>query len=718
MELGSSAELCLRQGLEVGECFSAFPARGPGMSPQSQRLGVSCLYLYRPSGPPHDVFMGFAFRCFTGEPQRPGRTTRLAPKRSLQSPPTFPGRKLRDLLLLCLHQSGETRQRQKGRLRHPLQQQRLEFRADAGLELSLGIRGELALHPEEARKRGFYLCRPSRRRLCQRQPSQTFRKQRGPVEKTESGNAKLIDSFHGELLPVSLLSRAQAYLVKIFALSGGHQCHHQPRDEQDIPVTTLHHLRALAREAFPPETSDKLDRAAFTLLLTFVAVAPFLYGTSPHSVRAAMGGGAVVPAGNMLLELFAFIVAAATFLSRSRVAFLRPIAVPLAAMAAIALLGAVQLIPLPVEILRRVAPVNLQIYHDSGEILTLFGRRSTLEPRISIAPTETVGTVLLVLAYTALFLSTANLLRNRLRRRVFAATLFTTAAVQIFLAAIRESPEDRLHGAFVNPNHFAGYLEIVLALAFGALWAEVLTNSDRAQDVADRAERFEKRFLPLAGRILLWGVVAVGIGLTQSRGGILSAAITTLVLLATAVLHRRVKSRRRALAGAALSVLAGILLVATTAGATRLLRFLESDPRDLGKNTRVVLWRTSLRAWQEFPLLGSGLGTFREAFRRVQPRTLRGLVEQAHSDSLQLLVTGGAVGAALGVLTFASLYVLLFRAWRGQRHREESALVLSGFGALLSLTLHGLVDFNLSIPAIPATLACVLGGAWAAGREK
>jgi len=37
---------------------------------------------------------------------------------------------------------------------------------------------------------------------------------------------------------------------------------------------------------------------------------------------------------------------------------------------------------------------------------------------------------------------------------------------------------------------------------------------------------------------------------------------------------------------------------------------------------------------------------------------------------------------------------------------------------LLSLTFHGVVDFNLSIPAITATLACTLGAAWAAGREK
>jgi len=482
-------------------------------------------------------------------------------------------------------------------------------------------------------------------------------------------------------------------------------------------VTILHKFRTLAREALLPNSSDKLDSTTFAIFLVFVAAVPFLYGVDPVA-RRAMGGETILPVGNLVLELFAFVVAAVTFLSKSRTRSLNSLAIPLGAVITLALLGLVQWLPLPEKVLERAAPINLRIYHEAAEILRLFGKKASLAPRISIAPAETLGTILLILAYATLFLSAASLLRNRIRRRLFSATFLGAAAVHIFAAAVRESTEDRVHGAFVSPDHFAAYLEIALALAFGALWAEVLTNPDRAPKGADRAARFEKRFVPLAGRILLWSVIAVGIGLTRSRGGILSAAIMTLVLLAMAVLHRRVQFHWRVPAGVALAILAGVLFVATATGASPLLRFLELDPRNLGTNTRAALWRTSLQAWREFPLLGSGLGTFREAFRRVQPRELSGLVEQAHSDLLQLLVTGGAIGAALGIVAFGSLFILLVRAWRGQKHREESALVLAGFGALLSLTLHGLVDFNLSIPVIPATLACALGAAWAAGREK
>jgi len=490
-------------------------------------------------------------------------------------------------------------------------------------------------------------------------------------------------------------------------------------------MSSLARLRTLAREAFSPEGADRLDFVAFALLLIFGAALPLLYGGSFSTGRQAMGGGAEMPRGDILLELFAFLIAAVTFLSKSRLRSLRPLMIPLGAIGALALFGCLQLLPLPQWLLSWAAPLNLQIYHDSAEILRLFGRPSAPSARISIAPTETTATVLLILAYAAIFLSAASLLRTRPRRRLFAATIFVSAILQILFALLLEAPgrfstedEARLHGLFVNPNHFAAYLEVVLAIAFAAIWTQLLVGADRVSPTAEAAERFEKRLLPVAGRVLVWAMIAVGIGATQSRGGILAAGITTAALLSMSLLHRTVRFPKRAALAIGVALLGGILFVARTAGADPLIRFLKLDPRDLAYNTRVVLWKTSLVSWRQFPLFGSGLGTFREAFRRVQPRELAGLVEQAHSDPLQLLVTGGLVGEILGVALFVSLYVLLLRAWRREKHREEAALILGGLGALFSLSLHGLLDFNLSIPPIPALLSGVLGAVWAASRSR
>lgn len=456
------------------------------------------------------------------------------------------------------------------------------------------------------------------------------------------------------------------------------------------------------KEAFSPD-ADRLERLAFGALLVFIAIVP-------------LPRGGVLPGGRLLIELFAFLIATATFLSRARTKDRALPVSPAIAMVAIAALGGLQLLPLPDSLIAWISPVSQKIYHETAEILALFGRKPPPAPRISLAPFETAGAIRLIFAYLALFLCSYRLLNVRARRRVFAGTLLGAAILHVAIAASLQIGEPRLHGAFLNPDHFAGYLEIALAVAFGVLWAEVLLNADRASGATDRGERVESRLLPLAGRTLVWAVIAVGIGLTQSRGAIAAASLATAFLLLTAALHPRTH-RRRAWRGI-LALGSGMLVVALVAGRVPLLRFIASDARDFRGGTRLELWKTSIVAWKQFPWVGSGLGSFSDAFRLVQPRELGFLVDQAHSDSLQLLVTGGLVGALLGLAVYASLLALLFRAWHSQKHREESAFVLAGIGALVSLMLHGLVEYNMSIPAIPAALACTLGMALAAGPTQ
>jgi O-antigen ligase len=90
-------------------------------------------------------------------------------------------------------------------------------------------------------------------------------------------------------------------------------------------------------------------------------------------------------------------------------------------------------------------------------------------------------------------------------------------------------------------------------------------------------------------------------------------------------------------------------------------------------------------------------------------------VDSAQSNPLQILVTGGVVGGFFVVVGFVALLVVLLRRWKAQRHREERALTLAGVGALLAILLDGLVEFNLGAAAVPATAACIIGLALAAG---
>lgn len=437
----------------------------------------------------------------------------------------------------------------------------------------------------------------------------------------------------------------------------------------------------------------------FLVLLALPMAAPWPYG-------------GVLPGGTLSIELLCFLSAALAFLPSPSGEPLGAARLPALCVAGIAALGFVQLAPLPASLLAGVAPVSLQVYRETNELLAVFGR-PPVTPRISIAPADTLATALFALACVAAFVAAARLLVSRARRRLFVAALVVSALWQLGAGAAEEGSGEagRVHGAFLNPDHLAGFLEVPLALAFGLLWVAIrhrlATRSDR---------RYERQIATIAAALLLWATLAAGVGLTRSRGGILAGLLTALVLLVLSVArHGRGRAFRTATAGA-IVLAVGVAYAALITRKGPLLRFLETDPRYLSEDFRARLWRTSLEAVERAPVLGTGLGTFREAFRRVQPADLPGLIEQAHNDFLQLLVTAGLLGGLLGALAVVSAGRLLLHGWLRQKQREERMLALGAFGALFSLTLHGVVDFNLSIPATAAVLSAVVGAGLAAGR--
>jgi len=443
--------------------------------------------------------------------------------------------------------------------------------------------------------------------------------------------------------------------------------------------------------------------------------------------------GCVLPGGTLKLQVLAFLTAAFVFLDSSgrpdaRLAPLpSPVRFALAAVLGLSCLAGFQLLPLPDAVIHGLSPVASEVYRSAGRTLGILagsdGSGITSSPleRLSIYPTETITVGLLTLSYAAIFFSAFRLLRTRPRRRVFFGVVLVSSLAYVAMGVLSDLAEERLHGPYVNPDHFAGFLEIGLAVAFGFSWTVLsyaLPGGWKGGRAASKGDRLEQRLVASAAAILVWGVLATAIGLTRSRGGILAATGSTVFLLTMSAISglRRtdaVRKRERVVSGAA-AVFLGLLFVAAAAGSRPLLRFLQTDPRDLGSDTRVRLWDLSLQAWRRFPVFGSGLGTYREAIRALQPRDLVGQVENAHSDPLQLLVTGGVLGGALGALALGGLLYFLVRNWHHQPHREERAFALAGLGALVSLALHGLVEFNFSLPATPAALAAVLGASVAA----
>lgn len=252
---------------------------------------------------------------------------------------------------------------------------------------------------------------------------------------------------------------------------------------------------------------------------------------------------------------------------------------------------------------------------------------------------------------------------------------FTWNGKIYWLRELRESAYS--FGPFVNRNHFAGFLELVIPFGLAMFL-------------------YRERRGPLPMAALFTGVAIGALLLCASRGGIVSFAFQ-LVLLTVLVLARRVGKGAIALALAVL-LLAGVFAVWLGVGQA-FTRFRGDWSDDVTSSRRLVILRDSWRLFLEQPVLGTGAGTFSTVYPRVESYYDGKIVNHAHNDYVELLVEMGVVGSALGAL----FLFLLFRNSLWSRDGPlDSPVAATRVGALVAcggLLLHSLVDFNLRIPS-------------------
>ena len=272
---------------------------------------------------------------------------------------------------------------------------------------------------------------------------------------------------------------------------------------------------------------------------------------------------------------------------------------------------------------------------------------------------------------------------------------------------VREPKQAEPFGPYVNRHHFAGYMELVLAMPLGLLFAGAVPR-----------ER-----IPLYA--FAAAIMAVALVMTNSRGGMLSMVCQILFLAAVASLARgrgderadraskvRAAAVRLGLAFAMIvAVFAGVLYFGGEAALSRLVGTVYSDDPTTG---RAHFWRGTLGIIRDHPLLGAGLGAFPAVYPRYDTGSGTYKLEQAHNDYLQLLSDAGVVGGVLGLaFVVALLWMALKRLQSPDRFRRGVALgALAGCGGVL---VHSFFDFTLHTTAnallflVLAALATVNG---------
>ncbi len=351
---------------------------------------------------------------------------------------------------------------------------------------------------------------------------------------------------------------------------------------------------------------------------------------------------------------------------------------------------------------------------------------------LSIAPYQTASHLLLLITYFTAFFLVLEIARDPYARRRIALVLIGLGTFEALYGLLqylagwqhvfwyaKKYYLDDATGTYINRNHFAGFLEMVLPLAIAMALVKVrrLARADTHQGPRVRGI-FASAELTLA---VLWlflaGLIFTAILFSRSRMGIVSAVGSLIAVLALAR-SSHLPARTRILTGGLL--LFGVAALFLWIGNGALLTRFESVGQEYGQTgqNRVSIWRDTLKLIYRHPLAGSGLGTFAVAYPSVQTAFLNLLVDHAHCDYLEMATELGLPGA---MLLFGSLFWVLARAVRRYPQlsdRSASAICLGCAGGIAAILLHSFTDFNLHIPANALVFSTLAALAWSAAQGQ
>lgn len=425
-------------------------------------------------------------------------------------------------------------------------------------------------------------------------------------------------------------------------------------------------------------------------------------------------------------------LAAAAALANPRRAFRLRSPAPLVDLAwvMVAAVLALQLVPLPASLVGWLSPHAEAVRRDVDLLAPwrppAAWRPLTLDPHATTVALATV--VLAGLTYrTALGVFASGGVRAwcRLLAR-FGALAALVAAVQravdphALLGVVRVPGADLPFGAFVNRNHFAGWLVLVIAASGGYLVAHVRTHvADTRGWRAGVHAALESGGLLTAASL---GVILMVLFLTLSRSALMGLGVAAVAssLLARGRLELARQSWLTLAAAAGAGILVLVLLVDVEQWAARL----TSTAVDVYRpQSRLAIWRETLPMIRDFWLTGTGAGTYGTGIlvyqaSRIWIPHLQGWMHfnQAHSHYLQVAAEGGVLVGAPALVGLAALAAALVRAVR--RDRGEIFWVRVGAAAgLAGLAAQSVWETALRMPA-NAVLAAALAAVALHERDK
>ncbi len=428
-------------------------------------------------------------------------------------------------------------------------------------------------------------------------------------------------------------------------------------------------------------------KASYKLYLFILLFAPLAFGTVELWSLATV---------EVLTGIAAVLLFASAWFSRKNLYFI-PGLIPLLLLLLFILL---QLIPFPAGFVRLVSPASYAAY---APVLSLSGGEWI---PLTINQKATLQEFFRISCYSVFYILTIQLLSidGRLKKTVF--TVVGLAAAIAMLAIVQQvgSP-DKIYwirtvpenaspfGPWVNPNQFAGFMEMMSPLALGLfLFYKPRVRSDETS----RARIVGFFTMPGSNRHIFLGfsaiLIALSVFVSLCRGGILTITLSAFVFMLLFNINRPKQGR------AAILVIVGCVVMAVSwFGWDAIIAEFNHGINSSGelRDGRFALWGDSLRIIQSYFLFGSGFGTFIDVFPSFRSFPGFHIFDHAHNDYLELLTDGGIIGF---VLAGWFVIAVLRHGWKMIRVRRDQYAVFLGIGAftgIIAMLLHSVTDFNM-----------------------
>jgi O-antigen ligase len=378
---------------------------------------------------------------------------------------------------------------------------------------------------------------------------------------------------------------------------------------------------------------------------------------------------------------------------------------------------ALQAVPLPAGLVRILSPGS---YGFRKLYAPEFGRMKFMS--LSIVPSATVATGLFLAALFILgFLVLRTVGRGRTIRTLLAVLVGAGAFQALYglFELTRNDPRilfyrkmfspESVTGTFVNRNHLSGYLEMIVPLAIALAIARMNMMTFGIKGFREKLLLWTSKGILLNVLILAAAVLmALAIVLSNSRSGLVVLAFTVFLFLGFSVaVFSRTGFRQPWVGKTVRATFLCVTVLAIAAGVGSTIRRFALD--DILHEDRPQYWANTVEIVGDFPLFGTGLGTFSAAYGAYEEAGASEMrLVHAHNDYLEYLAELGLIGTVLLAGGVVYLAVSAYLAWRQRRNAQARALALGGIVSLAGMGLHAVTDFNLHIPANMVLFTVVL----------